>query len=224
MNKMKYIIFTLVFIPFITFGQQTNGIPPGSLSYYLTKYPSVFRGTVKPSGTNKFKIKVTNWVKNENKHGKTIILNTYNQRNDTSMLACMGMEMECEYLFIGGTQRNCFTKTPLRATELRFKIVNDSIFIPTALLDQLPELKLLNINQVNTFKDPKIKFGYKISLNDFIEISRVLNSSFSWVRPKKPKYRVPPYLAKSKELISSDNVLIIALLNELEILWKRQNE
>ena len=200
------------------FGQESPKPTVYSLSYYLTKYPTICRGTVVSADERKVKVKVTTWIKNKQRLCKKMKFRNGTGIEGSSLLNNMGVEIGHEYIFIGGTSRNRLMASPLRNIEHRFKIINDSLFIPTELLKRLPDLDSLNIAQIVTFNDPKIKTGFKISVLEFMDIYKILSTYFSWQTPKSIRYA--HCIEKNMELVTYDNLLINGLLIELEELWE----
>ncbi len=184
-----------------------------SLDQYLLNYGNVMYGTVKRVKEDRFKVKVIKNIKRRKKIPRisrfsTIHFSQY--RIEPNYKDSIIME-NSDYIFILGNARWKFSSLVLRSPYNRFKVQNDSLFIPYQILACVNFSDSINYYKKNTFNDPLQSHGYKISITDFFRLSEALYSQF-----EKSKLGI---IKKETEIIES-NTFINSLLNHMDIIYQ----
>ena len=187
------LFFTLIILWTLTNCLAQEGIRGQNINPLwipILKYPYIAKGKVISIKDKIAKIEISEWYKQNYKQHNIIKIREYHyesRHSEKSISEQIGLELNQEYIFILGTPFAPGWKIPIIEPEHRFKVINDSIFIPPSLFLQCkPEF------EVNTFNDPLFEIGYKCSVGYFKLMIDELNQSYSLRRSRKYQIRGIP--------------------------------
>ena len=195
--------------------------PNYRLGSYLVHRKVILKASVVKLNDDFFELKVLeSYKQNISQNKKLKIRVAYNYRDGKKTLVKHYLELNKEYIFFIGKDQGFIQKLVFRESFSRFKVENDSIFIGSDYLQNLKGVNLDTLITKNTFEDPLMPFGYKMSTRDFAQMVIDINKSFYPTVTGKSKmrrgYENHGYIYQKPETVDA---FTLAIIEELKRQW-----
>lgn len=184
-STLKSVCIILLLYVSVAYGQadsiRRNDNVCDYLPSFLARYGTVVYGSVTKIEEDRFKVHIHESMKGRKRNFlRRNLIVQFPKHSYTGHLGNADYQLEIgqQYIFALGSTRWRLHSLTLRWSCNRFIVQNDSLFIPTEVLEGVSLPENVNIHQKNTFNDPIFSSGYISSMADFRELCKVLNECF----------------------------------------------